>query len=248
MRDRLDKKTLLIVDDVELFIHLQISHLGNHRYDIHTASNGLAGLDAARSVNPDLILLDLLMPDMNGDEVCRILKDDPQTSSIPVVLISSGTREHSRSIIKSSGCDGLIYKPVRRDLLLTVVETLLETNLRTAGRVDVSLPCTVVHEGDEQKGTIHTLSSNGAFIEYGKEMIRGDMVGLTFNLPAMGYEINVRAAAVIWCGELPPEGPGGMGVQFLTLDSGVKKRIDDFVRMHLGTESLVGSMHPDAGD
>ncbi len=247
MRDPLDKKTLLIIDDVELFIHLQISHLGNHRYDIHTASNGLTGLEAARAINPDLILLDLLMPDMNGDEVCRILKDDPETSSIPVVLISSGTREHSRSIIKSSGCDGLIYKPVRRDLLLTVVETLLETNQRTAGRVDVTLPCTVTLDGDEQKGTIHTLSSSGAFIEYGKEVIRGDMVDLTFNLPAMGYEINVRSAVVVWCQHPPPEGPEGMGVQFLTLDPGAKKRIDDFVRMHLGTESLVENLDSETG-
>ena len=103
MMNGANKKTVLIVDDVELFIQLEISHLGRKRYDIHTASNGNQGLEMARSIKPDIILLDLVMPDMNGDQVCRILKGDPDTSSIPIIMVSSGTREHSRSIIDSSG-------------------------------------------------------------------------------------------------------------------------------------------------
>ena len=168
------KKTLLIVDDTELFIQLQISHLGRKRYNIHTAKNGNDGLEMARSLKPDLILLDLLMPDMNGDQVSRILKGDPETSSIPVILVSSGTKEHSRSVIMSSRCDGLIFKPVRRDLLLSVVENLLETNLRLYDRIEVSIPCTATFEGKEISGTIHCLGGNGAFVEVDEKLIRSD--------------------------------------------------------------------------
>jgi CheY-like chemotaxis protein/Tfp pilus assembly protein PilZ len=228
-----NKKTLLIVDDVELFIQLQISHLGRQRYDIHTASSGSEGLDLARSIKPDLILLDLLMPDVNGDEVCRILKRDPGTSSIPVIIVSSGTREHSRSTIGVSGCDGLIYKPVRRDLLISVVENLLKTNLRDHERVDVTIPCTVVMEEKEYKAAIHSLSSNGVFIEFDQKVIRGDILRLTFTLPTIGSEVSVRAAAVVWCGALKEDGPEGVGVQFLTIDSDSKKKIGEFVRMHI---------------
>ena len=232
------KKTLLIVDDVELFIQLQISHLGRQRFDIHTARNGSDGLDLARSLKPDLVLLDLLMPDMNGDQVCRILKGDPETSSIPVLLVSSGSREYSRSIIDSCGCDGLIYKPVRRDLLLSVVENLLKTNHRIFGRVDVTIPCSVVLEKKEHNGTIRSLSTNGVFIEFDQKVIRGDMLTLTFTLPVIDRVIHVRTAAAVWCGNLKDNGPMGVGVQFLTIDADLRKQIGGFVSIHVGRDSV----------
>jgi CheY-like chemotaxis protein len=234
-----DKKTVLIVDDVELFIQLEISHLGRKRYDIHTAGNGNQGLEMARSLKPDIILLDLVMPDMNGDQVCRILKGDPDTSSIPIVLVSSGTREHSRSVIDSSGCDGLIFKPVRRDLLLSVVESLLKTNTRSFERVDVLIPCTAKMEEQGYKGTIHSLSSQGIFIELGRPMIRGDMMEVKFKLPDVETNISVRAGAVTWCGLLRDEGPTGAGVQFLTISAEAQNHINDFVREQLGTGAVV---------
>ena len=233
-----NKKTLLIVDDVELFIQLQISHLGRKRYDIHTAGSGSDGLELARSVKPDLILLDLLMPDMNGDNVCRILKEDPETSSIPVILVSSGTKEHSRSITKISGCDALIYKPVRRDLLISVVENLLKTNLRDHERVDVTIPCTVTLDEKEHEATIHSLSMNGAFIELAQNVIRGDMLRLTFTLPTIGNGISVRTAAVVWCGTLRKDGPEGAGVQFLTIDWNSREEIGEFVPMHIANQGV----------
>jgi response regulator RpfG family c-di-GMP phosphodiesterase len=180
------------------------------------------------------------MPDMNGDQVCRILKEDPETSSIPIVIVSSGTRERTRSIIEISGCDGLIFKPVRRDLLVSVVENLLKTNLRDHERVDVTIPCTVVLEEKEYLATIHSLSSNGVFIEFDQKVIRGDMMKLAFTLPTLGKDISVRAAAVVWCGALRNDGPEGAGVQFLTIDWDSKKEIGEFVRMHIERPGFSG--------
>lgn len=227
------KKTLLIVDDVELFIQLQISHLGYQRYNIHTARNGSDGLEMARSLKPDLILLDLFMPDMNGDQICRILKEDPETSSIPVILVSSGARGMSRTASVTSKCDGLIFKPVRRDLLLSVVENLLGTNLRAQDRIHVSIPGTANHEEIDYPVTIHTLSSDGAFIEMGQEMIRGDILGLSFSLPDHDKKINIRAAAVVWCGRQKDAGPKGAGVYFLTIDPETRKQINEFVKSRI---------------
>jgi len=234
-----DKKTLLIVDDVDLFIQLQISHLGPKRFDIHTARNGNQGLEMARSVKPDLILLDLLMPDMNGDQVCRILKGDPETSSIPVVLVSSGTREHSRSIIDSSGCDGLIFKPVRRDLLLSVVASLLKTNLRLFERVEVTIQCSVKMNDKEYPATIHSLSGTGAFVELEHHVVRGDLLEMKFALPPLTDAISVRAGAVIWYGSLKENGPTGAGVQFLTISAESQNRVSEYVQMHIGADKHV---------
>ena len=232
MKSQIKKKTLLIVDDVELFIQLQISHLGHQRYNIHTARNGTDGLQLARSLKPDLILLDLFMPDMNGDQVCRILKGDPETSSIPVVLVSSGARGRSKAASVSSNCDGLIFKPVRRDLLLSVVENLLGTNLRIRNRVQVSIPGTAILDEKEYPVTIHTLSSEGAFVEIEQKTIRGDMMELSFPLPDQEKKANIRAAAVVWCGSLKEGGPSGAGIYFLTIDQETRKRINSFVQTH----------------
>jgi len=229
MKSGKEKKTLLIVDDVELFIQLQISHLGHSRYDIHTARSGSEGLQIARSLKPDLILMDLFMPDMDGDQICRILKEDPETSSIPVVLVSSGARGRSRTASVSSNCDGLIFKPVRRDLLLSVVENLLGTNLRSRNRIRVSIPGTATMDERSYPVTIHTLSSDGAFVETQHEVIRGDLMQLSFTLPGEESMVNIRSAAIVWCGSLEKGGPSGAGVYFLTIDQAARERISSFV-------------------
>ena len=228
-----DKKTLLIVDDVELFIQLQISHLGHQRYNIHTARSGADGLEKARSLKPDLILMDLFMPDINGDQICRILKEDPATSSIPVVLVSSGARGMSKTASVSSQCDGLIFKPVRRDLLLSVVENLLGTNVRIRDRVNVCIPGTATQDELEYPVTIHTLSGDGAFVEIREKPIRGDLMELTFTLPDKERKVHVRTAAVVWCGSLGHDGPEGAGVFFLTIDQEMKKQISSFVQKQI---------------
>jgi len=235
-----EKKTLLIVDDVELFIQLQISHLGHQRYHIHTARSGAEGLQMARSVKPDLILMDLFMPDMNGDQICHILKEDPETSSIKVVLVSSGGRGRSRAASVSSHCDGLIFKPVRRDLLLSLVENLLGTNLRARDRIRVLMHGTAVIDEIECPVTIHSLSSDGAFIQIEPTPIRGDMMEISFPLPGQEKMVHVRSAAVVWCGFLAEDGPDGVGVFFLTIDTVAKKLISDFVqnKISLGSPSL----------
>lgn len=239
MKPNKNKKTLLVVDDVELFIQLQISHLGYQRYNIHTASSGSEGLETARSLKPDLILLDLFMPDMNGDQICRILKSDPETASIPVVLVSSGTRGLSKTVSISSKCDGLIFKPVRRDLLLSVVENLLGTNQRVQERVQVSIPGTAFHDDETRQIRLHTLSSEGAFVEIEPQPIRGDLMELSFSLPDEDDEIYVRAAAVVWCGCLEKGGPEGAGVYFLTIDADKKERIANFVQSRINRSSAV---------
>ncbi len=233
MKNQTEKKTLLIVDDVELFIQLQISHLGHRRYNIHTARSGSDGLEMARSLKPDLILMDLFMPDMNGDQICRILKGDPETSSIPVVLVSSGARGRSRAASVSSNCDGLIFKPVRRDLLLSVVENLLGTNLRVRERIQVSMPGNVILDEKEYPVTIHTLSSDGAFVEIEQNLIRGDLMEFSFPLPDQEGNINIRAAAAVWCGSLEDGGPEGAGIYFLTIDQETRKRISSFVQSQI---------------
>ena len=146
-----------------------------------------------------------------------------------MVLVSSGARARSRTASVSSNCDGLIFKPVRRDLLLSVVENLLGTNLRVGNRVQVSIPGTAILDEKDYPVTVHTLSSDGVFVEIDQEVIRGDLMELSFHLPGQEKKIHIRTAAVVWCGSLEKGGPSGAGVHFLTIDQEMRKRINSFV-------------------
>jgi CheY-like chemotaxis protein len=224
-------QTLLLVDDVDLFLQLQISYLGNRRFDIHTAKSGAEALEKARNVKPDLILLDMFMPDITGDAVCRILKGDPETASIPIIIVSSGTKDDTRKRCETAGCDGLIYKPVRKDLLLSVVEKFLGIHIRRSQRVRVSLKAVIIFHDVELPATIRSLSVDGAFAEVESGNMAGDLVEVRLNLPDAEEEIFIRTAAVVWCGTLDKGGSGGMGLRFLSIHPKSANQINRYVKL-----------------
>lgn len=235
-------QTLLLVDDVDLFLQLQISYLGNRRFDIHTAKSGTEALEKARGLKPDLILLDMFMPDITGDVVCRILKDDPETASIPVIIVSSGTRDDTRKRCEVAGCDGLIYKPVRKDLLLSVVEKFLGIHIRRSQRARVSLSATIIFQGVELPATIRSLSSDGAFAESKSGSMAGDLVEMRMTLPDIEEEILVRTAAVVWCGPPDKNSSSGIGLRFLSIHPRSAHQISKYVAMVSGE---MGNAHND---
>ena len=185
------KKRILIVDDTEFFLQLEISYLGNQRFDIHTARSGSEALEKARTLQPDLILLDMYMHDMNGDAVCSLLKGDPDTSSIPVIISSSGGKESSTKKMVSAGGDGIIFKPIRKDQLNAMAEELLGIHIRRWRRSAIKLPCKVIFEDVKKDWTIHSLSGGGAFIEWSLNLVPGDMCKLQFTLPNQDKKISV---------------------------------------------------------
>jgi len=80
---------VLVIDDNPTNLDVVIEHLGRDPIDVRAATSGTEGLELARFLEPDLILLDVLMPDMNGYEVCRRLKREPRLRDIPVVFLSA---------------------------------------------------------------------------------------------------------------------------------------------------------------
>jgi len=119
-----DKKKILIVDDEELFtklVKLNLEKTGD--YEVRVENKGLQGLAAAREFQPDLILLDILMPDMEGSEVASRLQDDAQTKDIPVVFLTAVVRKEE----VESGCGVIggrpfIAKPVSVNELVDCIE------------------------------------------------------------------------------------------------------------------------------
>lgn len=116
---------LLLVDDSPLNIELLDGYLSSGNYDIVTAANGVEALEKVAEHNPDLILLDIMMPGMNGYEVCKRLKKDPATRFIPIILLTALHDIKDKIEGIEAGADDFISKPFNHIELTTRIRSLL---------------------------------------------------------------------------------------------------------------------------
>ena len=112
---------LLVVDDDEATLLLMRHYLESVGYRVQVVSKGVQVLDLVRSFDPAVVLLDVQLPDMNGIEICRILKSDPQTLMIPVLMVTSRDSKNDRIDAYDAGADDYLTKPVSREELLARV-------------------------------------------------------------------------------------------------------------------------------
>lgn len=117
--------TILIVDDEPVGRRLLEVLLAGQGYTLVTASSGLEALEKASALTPDVILLDVMMPDMDGFTVCRHLRDDPKMGEVPVVLVTALDDRESRLHGIDVGADDIITKPFDRDELRKRVQTII---------------------------------------------------------------------------------------------------------------------------
>ena len=97
-----------------------------HGYEILETPEGLRAIDIARDEQPDLILMDIRLPDISGLDVTRLLKQDDQTKTIPIIAVTAlATAEYEKKGLES-GCDAYIAKPITLDILLRTIESFLK--------------------------------------------------------------------------------------------------------------------------
>ncbi|MDO5748623.1 MAG: response regulator [Planctomycetia bacterium] len=120
------KSRILIADDEPFNRELLEAFLAEGDYELEYAADGQETLDKTASFNPDLILLDVMMPKLSGFEVCEKLKKDPQTSSVMILMVTalSDLGDVERAV--AVGCDDFLSKPINQLELLIRVENLLK--------------------------------------------------------------------------------------------------------------------------
>src|SRR3954470_10379781 len=116
---------ILVVDDIEANVRLLEAKLSAEYYEVLTASDGPTALAMAVAEKPDIILLDVMMPGMDGFQVCRRLKDDPETRHIPVVLVTALDGRADRVTGLEAGADEFLTKPIDDVLLFARVRSLV---------------------------------------------------------------------------------------------------------------------------
>ncbi len=117
-------KVLVVDDEVNITQILEFS-IGSEGYEVLTASNGEEAVDKARREQPDLIILDIMMPKIDGYETCRILKANPLTKNIPVVLLTAKGRDIDKRLGYEVGATDYIIKPFSPNKLIERIHELL---------------------------------------------------------------------------------------------------------------------------
>ena len=120
------RKKILVVDDDADLVELLSFNLKQAGYLIGTASNGVDALKKARALEPNLIVLDVMMPELDGFAVCEILRRDPTTSSIPIMMLTALSSELGRVAGLGSGATDFVTKPFSPRLLVQRIEELLQ--------------------------------------------------------------------------------------------------------------------------
>ena len=120
------KKRILIVEDQAPIIKMLRMRLEANNYEVITAGDGQEGLEKAHKENPSLIILDIMLPKMNGYKVCQLLKADPKYNTIPIIISSGRTPQEIRKVGQEVGADAYVSKPFEAEVLLSKMKELLE--------------------------------------------------------------------------------------------------------------------------
>jgi two-component system phosphate regulon response regulator PhoB len=124
MSDQKPRK-ILIVDDEPDVADLVAYHLRAKGYQVETVNDPTASIGAARSFLPDLLILDIMMPDLNGMQICRIIRADPRLQQVPIIFLTAKAEENDRISGFETGCDDYICKPFSTKELVLRVQSIL---------------------------------------------------------------------------------------------------------------------------
>ncbi len=221
---------VLIVDDVELFLELEKSFLDELGYDVLMARSGEEALDLVATEAPDLVLLDMYMAGIDGDEVCRRLRAEEQWRDLPVIMVTAAGKEEQIKLCLESGCDDYVTKPINKNVLLEKVQRQLgKIRSRTAPRVPVSLNVQIQSGDRSLEACARDISKNGIYVKSRNTLEAGAAVELCLVLP------DGRKVAVLGKVKRVQQGSEeGMGIYFVHPESDGVKALQSLVTSDKG--------------
>jgi two-component system alkaline phosphatase synthesis response regulator PhoP len=119
------KKKILVIEDDKDIVELLRHYMEKENFVLRSASDGFSGLKMARAENFDLIILDIMLPEMDGFEVCKELRKDKKTESVPLIMLTAKTEETDKVVGLELGADDYVTKPFSPKELLARVKALL---------------------------------------------------------------------------------------------------------------------------
>jgi uncharacterized protein (TIGR02266 family) len=230
----MERKKIVLADDVDLFLFLEKTFFNREEFDLITASNGREALAAIREKKPDLVFLDLFMPYMNGDECCRIVKQNAMFWHIPIVMVTAAGREEDLEKCRSAGCDEIVKKPINRHVFIATAQFLLQVAERGTQRFNARLR---VRYGTKAYALLSDysidLSTGGLFLACEHPLPRDTTLNMEFTLPTSKKAIRCNAR-VAWVNDQKLRNkttlPTGMGLQCLDLPLAHLDAIREYIK------------------
>ena len=212
------ERAILISDDVNLFLEMEESLFRRHDIGLLVAHSGQEALKLIERERPDLVLLDLHLEGMDGDEVCRRVKENPDLQEIPFVLMPRANWDEEVKRCRLARCNEIIYKPINRSHLLKTTRELLHIADRARSRMASDINAYVgVEAGESISALCLDLGAGGAFIKSRVVFPLGSRVRILLNPPEWEKSIRCRGR-IAWVNTpgspVKPEFPMGFGVQF----------------------------------
>ncbi len=122
---------ILVVDDIVFNVKLLETKLKQEYYEVFVASNGVEAVKKSKELNPDIILMDVMMPEMDGIEATKIIKHDPNTTHIPIIIVTALNAQEDKVNGLSAGADDFLTKPINDHALITRIKSLLRLKFMT---------------------------------------------------------------------------------------------------------------------
>ncbi len=120
-----ESKCVLVVEDNPLNLKLFTAMIGAQGYEVLQAGSGLAAIELAHRRHPDLIIMDLQLPDMSGLDVTQELKAAPDTHEIPIIATTAYASQGDEAVIRAGGCDAYMAKPIAISEFLALIESFI---------------------------------------------------------------------------------------------------------------------------
>lgn len=127
---------VLVVDDEESILELLRYNLEKEGYEVKTAGNGVKAIELAKKFHPDLVLLDIMMPEMDGVETCRLLREIPELKKTFIVFLTARAEEYSEIAGFNVGADDYITKPIKPRALMSRIGALFRREVRSVDPID----------------------------------------------------------------------------------------------------------------
>lgn len=224
--------TILLADDVNMFLELQKGFLKHTSARILTARDGAEALQLIGSERPQLVFMDLHMPNMDGAACCSRVKGDPVLRSTPVIMITSAGKEEDRLRCEEAGCDGFLTKPIDRSEFLDKARAYIPGLERREARIPCKTRGKFRLYGITLSGELQNLSRNGCYMAADYEVEADVTVEVVFALPGPHNTPVQAKGRVAWVNrgkERKPDVPAGFGIEFTAITEESRIALDRFI-------------------
>ena len=221
------KVTVLIADDLKFFLEIEKSYLQRGGFEVLTATSGEEAVDIAQKRQPNLVLLDLEMPKMDGVAACAAMRKVASLQATPIIIMSATGTPQNRERCLKAGCTEFVIKPEKPDELLGIVARILSIKKREAKRITVVFNVTGTHASRQVVGQAKDLGEKGLLLETSTAISVGSVLELEFYLPGTRSQVKVKAK-VVRAGKTP-EGAPQAGIEFIDLSQADQEAILDYV-------------------